>query len=66
MPRPRLYDARTTGVRFKKTTRERLHAEADARDLSINWLVNRACEEFLERLIPVDELRLTRDPEKAA
>jgi len=41
---------------------ERLRAAADERGLSINFLVIKATEEFLERLIPADELRLTRDP----
>jgi len=35
-------------------------AAAD-RDVSLNWMVNRAVEDFLSRLIPADEIRWTRD-----
>ena len=58
VPKP----ARTaTAVRFPAELHERLQAAAVERDLSINYLVVRAVEEFLPRLIPADELRLTRD-----
>lgn len=50
----------STAIRFKKPTHDRLVQEALARDVSINWLVNRAVEDFLERLIPVDEMKWTR------
>lgn len=50
----------TTGIRFPEELHERLKDAADERDLSINYLVVKAVEEFLENLIPVDELRLTR------
>ena len=30
-------------------------------DVSVNWLVNRAVEQFLPRLIPADEIQWTRD-----
>jgi hypothetical protein len=40
---------------------ERLRVAADERGLSINYLVIKAMEEFLDRLIPASELRLTRD-----
>lgn len=52
----------TTAIRFDPAVLERLHVEADARDVSVNWLVNRAIEEFLPRLVPADRLLLTRDP----
>lgn len=51
----------TTAIRFPPDVLERLREEADVRGVSINWLVSRAIEEFLPRLVPVDELRLTRD-----
>jgi predicted HicB family RNase H-like nuclease len=41
---------------------ERLAAAAKERDLSVNFLVNRAVEQFIARLIPVDEIQWTRDP----
>lgn len=50
-----------TAIRFPEEVHERLRDAADERDLSINWLVVKAVEDFLDRLIPVDELRLTRD-----
>jgi hypothetical protein len=37
----------------------RLYAAAAERDLSVNYLVNCAVSEFLERLIPLSEFRLT-------
>jgi len=61
MGRSKRHDARTsTGVRFRTDLHERLVAAAEERDLSVNWLVNKAVEDFLDRLIPADELRLTR------
>ena len=50
----------TTAIRFPDELHERLKAAADERDLSINYLVVKAVEEFVDNLIPVDELRLTR------
>ena len=41
---------------------EELRTAAEDRDLSINYLMMKAVEEFLDRLIPADQLRLTRDP----
>jgi len=54
-----------TAIRFPVETHDRLVREADARDLSINFLVNRAVDEFLERLIPVEEMQLTRTVERS-
>lgn len=48
-------------VRLAPELHERLRAEAAARDLSMNYLAARAIEDFLARLIPVDEWKLTRD-----
>lgn len=50
----------TTGIRFPEDLHERLKTAAEERDLSINYLVVKAVEEFLDNLIPVEELRLTR------
>lgn len=57
MARPRL----TTAIRFPLELHDRLLAAADERDVSINYLVNKACSDFLDRLLPVDEIRWTRD-----
>jgi predicted transcriptional regulator len=62
MSRPRRHDSRTaTAVRFPPELLARLQQAAAERDLSANYLVNRAVEEFLDRLIPVDEIRWTRE-----
>ncbi len=53
---PRVY----TQIRFLRSTHTDLLKAADERDVSMSWLVNHAVEDFLNRLIPVDELRLTR------
>jgi len=59
--RPRKFPERTsTGIRFMPDTHARLVKAAEERDVTVNWLVNRACEDFLDRLIPVDEIRWTR------
>ena len=50
----------TTAIRFPEELHERLRKAADERDLSINFLVVKAVEEFLENLVPANELRLTR------
>lgn len=50
-----------TAIRFPEEVHERLRAAADERDLSLNYMVVKAVEDFLERLIPADQLRLTRE-----
>ena len=50
----------TTAIRFPDEVHDRLKAAADERDLSINFLVVKAVEEFLQHLVPVEEFRLTR------
>lgn len=45
---------------------ERLQKEADARVVSMTWLVRRLLEEGLDRLVPVEEFSLTRRPDTAA
>lgn len=50
----------TTAIRFPDEIHERLKQAADERDLSINFLVVKAVEEFLDNLLPADEFRLTR------
>lgn len=63
MARPRVQpkDRLTTAIRFPPDTHVRLVQAASERDLSINFLVNRAVDEFLAKLIPVDEIKWTRD-----
>lgn len=51
----------TTAIRFPEALHERLRTAAEERDLSINYMVTKAVEDFLTRLIPASELKLTRD-----
>lgn len=51
----------STGIRLPEALHERLKVEAEQRDLSMNYLVVKAIEDFLDRIIPVDEVRLTRE-----
>lgn len=50
-----------TAIRFPAEVHDRLKAAAEERQFSINFMVVKAVEEFLDRLIPASELRLTRD-----
>ena len=61
MSRPTTYGERNgTAIRFEKELHEQLKAAAAERDVSINWLVNRACRAFLAQLVPVDELIVSK------
>ncbi len=50
-----------TAIRFPEELHERLREAAEERDHSINFMVVKAVEEFLDRLIPAKELKLTRN-----
>lgn len=50
----------TTGVRFPAELHAALVEAAADREVSVNWLVNRAVEDFLSRLLPADEIVWTR------
>ena len=50
-----------TAIRFPADLHEALTTAADERDLSVNFLVVAAVRDFLPRLIPADQWRLTRD-----
>ena len=54
-------DRTATAIRFPEELHERLRAAAEEREFSINYLVVKAVEDFLGRLIPANELRLTKD-----
>lgn len=58
MPKSNTY---LTSIRFPADIHEQLTQAADERDLSVNYLVVRAVRDFLPRLIPADQFRLTRD-----
>jgi predicted HicB family RNase H-like nuclease len=51
---------KTTAVRFPEDLHARLVEAADERDVSVNWLVVKAVESFLARLIPVEDIQWTR------
>ena len=61
MSRPKRHDPRQQILlRMDPALHQRLKDAAEDRELSMNWLIVRAVEEFLDHLIPADELRLTR------
>jgi hypothetical protein len=51
----------SSAVRFPDDLYDRLVAAANERDVSVNFLVSKAVEQFLDRLIPANEMRWTRD-----
>jgi predicted HicB family RNase H-like nuclease len=59
--RPRVHGERiTTAIRLTPELHAQLLEAASERDLAVNYLVVKAIEDYLPRLIPVDELKLTR------
>lgn len=50
-----------TAVRFKPDLYERLVAASEDHGRSINWLVNEAVADYLDRLLPASEVKLTKD-----
>ena len=52
----------STAIRFDPDVYDRLVAESEARMASINWVVNRLVAEGLDRIIPVEDMRLTAAP----
>ncbi len=57
--RPSLGPRVSTAIRFPVALHDRLEEAAQDRDLSVNWLVVRAVEHYLDRLRPVDEMLVT-------
>jgi predicted DNA-binding protein len=51
----------TTAIRFPDELHERLRQAADAFGLPINFIVVKAMEDFLDRMIDPTEFRLTKD-----
>lgn len=63
-------ERRACTIRLDPEVMARLRAEADDRDVTVNWLITRAVEQLLDRLAPVPEWRgsltlTTRAPERA-
>ncbi len=53
--------ARTnTAIRFDQDVMDRLRAAAADHHVPINWLVNKACADFLDHLLPASEVVWTR------
>ncbi len=52
MARPRIHSEErvVTAVRLPVPLRDELHRVAASRDVSVNYLINRACENLLEQL----------------
>jgi len=62
MARPKVHHQKrvTTAIRVPEDLHGRLARAAEERELSVNYLVVRAIEDFLQRLIPAEEMKLTR------
>jgi predicted HicB family RNase H-like nuclease len=55
--------ARTaTAIRFPEELHERLRAAADDYGLPLNYLVVKVMQEFLDNMVPPNELRFMRPP----
>ena len=50
----------TTAIRFPDDLRDKLQAAAEERDWSMNTLVVRATRDYIERLVPADELKYVK------
>lgn len=50
----------TTALRVPKALHERLKNAAEERQVALNLLAVKALEDYLDRLIPVEDLQLTR------
>ena len=53
-------------VRLPLALYAQVAAAAEERDVSVNWLLNRAVVEFMARLLPLAEFTLTRPHEPAS
>ena len=49
-----------TAIRFPDDLHEQLVRAAEERDLSVNYLVVKAVQDYLPRLIPADQFTLTK------
>ena len=52
---------KSISVRFDEDLYDRILKAAEERTVSANLLVNKACEYYLERLLPVDQIVWTKD-----
>lgn len=56
---PEFGDRITKAVRLDSALNERLKAEARQRNVSANLLINAAIEDYLERLLPIQDVLKT-------
>jgi hypothetical protein len=68
VPRPRVYDEPriATAVRLPEQLHERIRKAAGERQVSVNFLVERAIERYLDQMVPAGELQLHRDDGRRA
>jgi hypothetical protein len=50
----------TTAVRLPASLHERLQRAATEREVAVNLLIVKSLEDYLDRLIPIEQLELTR------
>lgn len=48
-------------IRLDPDLKDAIERAATEREVSVNWLVSFAMKDFVKRLLPVDEMRITRD-----
>lgn len=62
MPRPKIHHEErvTTALRVPKGLHDRLKTAAEERQVGLNLLAVKAIEDYLDRLIPFEDLKLTR------
>lgn len=62
MARPKVHHEErvTTALRVPRSLHERLKQAAEERQVAVNLIAVKALEEYLDRLIPVEDLQLTR------
>ena len=67
MPRPKVHpdDRVTTAVRLPPELHDRLRRAAEERQVAVNYIMVKSLEDYLDRLIPIDQLELTR-PKRGA
>ena len=58
MARPKLFEEKRipTAVRIPGSLHRQLHATAEQREISVNFLIVRAIKKHLEQLPPLDEV----------
>jgi predicted HicB family RNase H-like nuclease len=62
MARPKVHHEErvTTALRVPRGLHDRLKSAAEERQVGVNLLAVKALEDYLDRLVPLDHLQLTR------